>query len=158
MKDKVKLNVEETLLEARRESLQQIHTNSMRSHGKLWGMDVFSWSNPNSEIIANTLRSFPFPVIWIGNGSDIVSALNEEELVANNLHAIISYDTNVFNFKESWLSKIPNCAGTQSVADAHHFLKMFKAPQTVLMFTASGDNHMDNMNEFEHFLFLVQTK
>lgn len=158
MKDKLKINIEDRLLETRRESLHQMNTTSMRSHGKLWGMDVFTWSNPNPEIIANTLQSFHFPVIWVGNGSDIVNALEKQELVLNNLQAVVSYDTNVFNFDKSWLNGIPNCAGTQTLTDAYHFLKMFKAPQTILMFTSSGDNWSENAKDFENFLNLVQVK
>lgn len=158
MENKLKTQIEDRLLESRRESLKQLNNGSMRSHGKLWGMDVFSWSNPDPGIIANTLQSFPFPVIWIGNGSDIVSALKEEELVLNNLQAVITYDSNVFNFEESWLNGIENCAGTKTVSDAIHFLNMFKSPQSVLMFTSSGTCHSENMAHFEDFLKLVQVK
>lgn len=156
MNEKLNTRIEDKLLEARREGLKQIHETSMRPHGKLWGMDVFSWFNPTPDMVANTLHSFPFPVIWIGNGTDITQALTEEELVINNLRSVISYDTNVFNFKGTWLDGLKNCAGTSSVEEAFHFLRMFKAPQTVLMFTASGDNWEEQKVAFEKYLELVQ--
>ena len=156
MNEKLNIKVEDRLLEARKEGLRQFHETSMRPHGKLWGMDVFSWSNPNASLISNTLHSFPFPVIWIGNGSTIINAISEEEDVLANLHSIIAYDFNVFNLKDEWLSKVKNCAGTETVEQTFEFLKMFKAPQTVLMFTAAGDNQEENTKVFEDYLKLVQ--
>ena len=156
MNEKLNIKVEDRLLEARKEGLRQFHETSMRPHGKLWGMDVFSWSNPNADLISNTLHSFPFPVIWIGNGSTIIDAISEEEDVLANLLSIIAYDFNVFNLKAEWLSKVKNCAGTETVEQTFEFLKMFKAPQTVLMFTAAGDNQEENTKVFEDYLKLVQ--
>lgn len=156
MNEKLNIKVEDRLLEARKEGLRQFHETSMRPHGKLWGMDVFSWSNPNAGLISNTLHSFPFPVIWIGNGSTIIDAINEEEDVLANLHSIIAYDFNVFNLKDEWLTKVKNCAGTETVEQTFEFLKMFKAPQTVLMFTSSGEKQLENMKIFDDYLKLVQ--
>lgn len=156
MDKKTNIHTGDRLLEARRESLRQMNATSMRPHGKLWGMDVFSWFHPDPELIANTLHSFPFQVIWIANGDDVISALKEEELVVNNLHAVITYDASIFKFEDSWLNGIKNCAGTQTVEEAFHFLRMFKAPQKVLMFSASGENWEAHKTAFEDFLKLVQ--
>jgi hypothetical protein len=156
MREKVGTRAENRLLEARRESLHQLNESSIRSHGKLWGMDVFSWFNPSPSLIANTLHSFPFPAIWIGNGTVISKVLAEDELLLNNLSAIISYDSNIFKLENNWLDQLNNCVGTQSVNEAFQFLKMIKAPQTILMFTATGENWEENKKEFEDFLKLVQ--
>jgi hypothetical protein len=156
MREKVGTRAENRLLEARRESLHQLNESSIRSHGKLWEMDVFSWFNPSPSLIANTLHSFPFPAIWIGNGTVISKVLAEDELLLNNLSAIISYDSTIFKLENNWLDQLKNCVGTQSVNEAFHFLKMIKAPQTILMFTATGENWEENKKEFEDFLKLVQ--
>lgn len=144
------------LLEARRESLQQMNTTSMRPHGKLWGMDVFSWIHPNPSLVINTLHAFPFRVFWLGNASDIEAALLEDELLLGHIHAVVTYDSNVFKFKDEWLNKIENCAGTGTLSDSFHLLEMFKAPQTVLLFTASGENAENLKQEFENYLNLVR--
>lgn len=156
MDKNLNIRIEDRLLEARRESLGRMNATSMRPHGKLWGMDVFSWFHPDPEIIANTLQSFPFPVIWIGNGLDITQTLAESDLKNNNLSAVIAYDSNVFNLKNTWLDGIKNCAGTNSVDAAFVFLRMFKAPQNVLMFTASGNDWEHHRNCFEEYLKVVQ--
>jgi hypothetical protein len=58
--------------------------------------------------------------------------------------------------ENNWLDQLKNCVGTQSVNEAFQFLKMIKAPQTILMFTATGENWEENKKEFEDFLKLVQ--
>jgi hypothetical protein len=145
------------LLEARRESLQQMNSSSMRSHGKLWGMDVFSWVHPNASLVINTLHAFPFKVIWLGNSEDIAAALKEDDGLLGNLHSVVTYDSNVFLFEDEWLNRIENCAGTADLEHAFQLLNMFKAPQTVLFFTASGEK-ADEWNEvFENYLKLVKS-
>jgi hypothetical protein len=119
-------------------------------------MDVFSWFNPTPSLIANTLHSFPFPAIWIGNGSVIAQALAEDDELLNNLASVISYDSSIFKLDNHSLDQIKNCVGTQSVNEAFHFLKMVKAPQTILLFTATGENWEEHKKEFENFLKLVQ--
>jgi hypothetical protein len=144
------------LLEARRESLQQMNTTSMRPHGKLWGMDVFSWIHPNPSLVINTLHAFPFRVFWLGNATDIEAALMEDELLLGHVHAAVTYDSNVFKFRDEWLNKIENCAGTAKLSDSFHLLEMFKASQTILLFTASGENAEELKEEFENYLNLVR--
>lgn len=156
MNEKLNTRVEDRLLEARKESLKNLHSTSMRSHGKFWGMDVFSWVNPNPGLIANTIHSFPFPVIWVGNALDIMDTLTEEEMILGNLHSIIAFDSNVFTLKDSWLNGVNNCAGTNSVEDAFQFVKLFKASQTVLMFSSSGENCEQANSAFEELIKLYR--
>jgi len=156
MSEKLTSLGEEQLLRARNEGLKLFRDSSMRPHGKLWGMDVFSWFNAEPSSIANTLHSFPFPVVWVGNGRDIKEALTEQEVVLSNLRAVVIYDSNIFNFNDSWLDGLKNCAGTQTVEDAFEFVKMLKAPQTVLIFTASGEKWEEQKESFEEFLKSVR--
>ena len=67
---------EDQLLEARQEGLRNAENSSIRPHGKLWEMDVFSWYKPNIHVLANTIHAFPFPVIWVANSSDIIEAID----------------------------------------------------------------------------------
>jgi hypothetical protein len=156
MSEKITTRTGDRLLEARRESLQQMNTTSMRPHGKLLGMDVFSWIHPNPSLVINTLHAFPFKVFWLGNAVDIESALLEDQLLLGNIHAAVTYDSNVFKFKDEWLNGIENCAGTASLNDSFHLLEIFKAPQTVLLFTASGERAEELKEEFENYLNLVR--
>lgn len=51
-------------------------TSSLKSHGKLFGMDAFSWHNPNISVLAKTIESFPFKTIWLGNFAEIDAHIN----------------------------------------------------------------------------------
>jgi hypothetical protein len=82
--------------------------------------------------------------------------LAEDELLLNNLSAIISYDSTIFKLDNNWLDQVKNCVGVQSVNEAFHFLRMIKTPQTILLFTATGENWEEDKKEFEDFLKMVQ--
>jgi len=62
---KKQIGAEESLLKARVEGMHQLEKGSLRPHGKLWGMDVFSWYNPMRFELENVLSSFPSPVLWL---------------------------------------------------------------------------------------------
>jgi hypothetical protein len=156
MEKKLTSNIEEQLLRARTEGLREVADSSLRPLGKLWGMDVFTWHNPYHGMLSNTISAFPFPVIWIGNGADVVSTLLDDKLLCSNLHSVILTDASILELKSEWVSNIRNCAGTNSVIDAIEMLKVFKAPQKVLLFTSSGETALEQRREFEDYIKMVQ--
>ena len=152
------ISAEELLLGARKESLSRINQSSLRSHGKLWGMDVFSWINPNMSTIGTTINSFPFSVRWVGNAHDLISVLESQPELIHKLSAALMFDNSVFTLKNEHLLGIENCVGTTSVEEALRMTKIAAKPQSILLFTASGDNAEDAKNEFERTLNLLQGK
>ena len=157
MEKKHGVRLEDRLLEARNEGLQNMKETTLRPHGKLWGMDVFSWYKPNIHILANTIHAFPFPVLWIGNGSDIFSTIEEDPSVCIQLNTIITFDETRFILPNEELSKIKNIAGVNSLEDAFRLLKLFKKKNAVLLFSASNEDWKKNKLEFEEFLNIHQT-
>lgn len=145
---------ESPLVEARKESLKQFQSFALSAHGKLWDMDLFSWCNPEIELLANTMHSFPFHVIWVGNQSDIVKMLEIEPHLVSNLHTVISYDYPVelmvlhdFNIPTYQFANL-----TQALT---HLFNV-KDAKTVCLFTASSLNWLKNKALFDNFLSLVQ--
>ena len=66
----------EDLLELRNEGRKEaLAINAMRAHGKIVGMDTFSWINPNIDQLTSVLSSFPFRIIWIANSKTIETLL-----------------------------------------------------------------------------------
>jgi hypothetical protein len=155
-KNKLDLSIGNRLLEARSESLQQMKELTLRPHGKLWGMDVFSWYQPNVNLLANTLHSFPFPVLWIGNARDIVCTLEEDATVCDQLHAVITFDHSFFTVPYELASKIRNVAGVNNASDAFSLLKALKKKNAVLLFSATGENWKEEKEKFESFLNMHQ--
>ncbi len=152
------ISAEELLLGARKESLSRINQSNLRSHGKLWGMDVFSWIHPNMSTIGTTIHSFPFSVRWVGNAHDLTKALEDQPELMDKLSAALVFDNSVFALKNEHLHGIKNCVGTRSVEEAMRMVKIAAKPQSILLFTASGENADDAKNEFERILNVLQGK
>ena len=104
MEKKLGVRIEDRLLEARNEGLQNMKETTLRPHGKLWGMDVFSWYKPSIHILSNTIHAFPFPVLWIGNGSDIYSTIEEDPSVCiQKKNAVLLFSASDENWKKNKL-------------------------------------------------------
>jgi hypothetical protein len=158
MEKKFTKSVEEHLLAARRSSLETSENGLLRPHGKLWGMDVFSWVNPHPGMIANTIHSFPFEVIWMGNENDMLATLCEDDSLCANLNAAIVYDKAQFTFRPEWTKQINNYMCAENLNDALELLKTLKASKRVLLFTVSGPEQTENKTQFENYVKLVQVK
>jgi hypothetical protein len=152
------ISAEELLLGARKESLSRINQTALRSHGKLWGMDVFSWIHPNMSTIGTTINSFPFSVSWVGNAHDLTKALETQPELTEKLSAVLMFDNTVFALKNEYLNSIKNCVGTSSVEEAMRMVKIAAQPQSILLFTASGENAEAAKIEFENTLNVLQSK
>jgi hypothetical protein len=152
------ISAEELLLGARKESLGRINQTALRSHGKLWGMDVFSWIHPNISSIGVTINSFPFSVTWVGNALDLTNALETQTDLTEKLSAVLMFDSTVFNLKNEHLNHIENCVGTGSVSESIRMVKFVAKPQSILLFTASGAGAEDAKIEFENTLKVLQVK
>ncbi len=149
MSQKVDQQRDSQLLQARRDALEQLKFGSMRSHGKLWGMDVFSWPNPEMDLLATTIHSFPFPVIWIGAAKGMLECLDRHPEIGVNLKSAVAYDEPGWPLKTDKVVAIPEAAGTESAEDA-------LALGTILLFTADGSEWERNLMAFNQFLELHQ--
>ena len=149
---------EEKLLRARGEAMQNNEGNSLRPLGKLWGMDVFTWVNPFPGMIANTIHSFPFEVIWVGNEADVLRTLSEDRTLCSNLHSVIIYDRAEFSLKGAWVCDVDNHVCTSTLTDALEMLKAIKSSKKVLLFTVSGPQQVEHRTIFEEYVKLVQVK
>jgi hypothetical protein len=144
------------LVDARETSLKEIHKTAMRPHGKLWGMDVFSWSNPSAALVSNTLQTLPFPVIWVGNGLDIYQTLEADPNAVEKLNSVVIHDTPAFILETVWMNQLPLVIGLNTVEEAMKSIKPLKEAHTILLFSVSGENWKDEIVHFEAFMKLHQ--
>jgi len=158
MDQKLERKLGESLLDARKEALKQIAHGTLRAHGKLWGMDVFSWANPEFELVVSMIDSLPFPVIWVGN-KDILDWCGEfQPSVWTNIKTIIAFDAPRLIFTQKEFVSIENVIGISSVDEAFEFVKGAKYKGAVLLFTASGNEWERNYKSFNDFMNLHQIK
>lgn len=146
------------LLQARKEALEQLKFGSMRAHGKLWGMDVFSWPNPELDQLAHTVHSFPFQVIWIGSGELILDSLKQHPEIVGNLKTVMAHNTPGMAVRDQELIAIPEVVGMQSVEDALEMLRGVQATRTILLLTADGAEWERTQGVFNRFLELHQVQ
>ena len=156
METKKYISKNDQLLHARKEQIENPVVGSLRSHGKLWGMDVFSWFKPNLFELENTISSFPFPIVWFSNEDDVLNLINENTTWVTNVKLICTYDKAGFKLSNKLLDKIENVLGTASLADALELLKVLKVKQSVFLFTSSSDNWKEVKEEFDNYLTLNQ--
>lgn len=152
MENKVVQHQDDRLLDARKDALANAELTSIRPHGKLWGMDVFSWYKPNIHVLTNTIHAFPFPVIWVGNSEDIKVALNEDSTLKSNINAAFAHDNTRFLMEFEKFSDIENIAGADSVEEALHYIQSIRKKSSIVLFTASDNEWKDKKECFENFL------
>ncbi len=148
----------EQLLQAREQQREEQVIGSLRSHGKLWGMDVFSWYKPSMYELENTLSSFPSPICWFANENDVLRLLQEEKYWMTNVKTICTYDRAGFKLPNEVLDGVDTLLGSASMDDALDLLQAVSKKQGILLFTASGENWHLAKNKFEDFLSQNQSK
>lgn len=156
--NEVKRKSSDQLVSERRNSLRQIANGVLRPHGKLWGMDVFSWANPNAEELASTINSFPFPVIWMGN-QDILNWMNKNEPeVWTNVKTILAYDQPRLVFEDSNFINVHTIFGIEKLEDALQLIQFHFKKGSVLLFTATDLEWERNYKLFTEFIEMHQSK
>ena len=147
-----------TLLGSRKESLEQMKFGAIRAHGKLWGMDVFSWPNPSVELVASTIESFPFPVVWVGNKAVFEWCNEYHETVWSNVRTLIATDEPRMVFKNENFVQVQNVYGTNSVDECLLMMKGMQLKGGVILFTATDSEWERNHQAFVDFIELHQIK
>jgi len=158
MDQKLERKLGDTLIDARKDALKQINHGCIRAHGKLWGMDVFSWGNPEFELVASMIDSFPFPVIWVGNKDIFDWCIEYQPSVWRSIKSVIAVDFSRLIFTQKEFISVENVIGISSVDEAFEFLKGVKHKGAVLLFTASGLEWERNYKSFNDFMNLHQIK
>jgi hypothetical protein len=134
-------SVQEQLLQARKEGLQEVReTFTMKAHGKISGMDVFSWVNPDAERLHAVLNSMPFKVIWMGTVVQLNELLRFDGKGLENVESLVIYDTSELTTDFNWLKTKLNVACVDGVAEAMTLLAAMKKEERVFLWTLPQDN------------------
>jgi hypothetical protein len=153
-----KTGLKELLIQARSLQREEQVIGSLRSHGKLWGMDVFSWYKPSMYELENTLSSFPSPICWLANEDDVLRILREEKYWMTNVNMICTYDKAGFRLPNEVLDGVQTILGSASMDDALDLLESVTKKEGILLFTSSGESWHISKNKFEAFLSEHQNK
>jgi hypothetical protein len=150
-----KASLQNDLIRNREES-SAIKTQALRSHGKLWGMDAFSWFVPATFELENTLHSFPFPVIWFCSETEFKRLTSQQLDWMAKIKVLCVYDAIDASLIASYDDQVELAIITQTLEEALEKLKILKTPRGVFLFTAAGENWENHKRHFDAFIELQQ--
>jgi hypothetical protein len=155
MSEKEIAQIENSILQARKEGLLKAGDSSMQSHGKLWGMDVFSWVNPKPAVLSATMDSFPFPIFWIS------SSLERNEVLKVNIELNAKIHFSVLLDSENStndLLVLNNGVVVTTLNEAFDQINTLKIKPSILLFTYSKSDWEYQKNRFNDYLSMAQVK
>ena len=123
-------------------------TGTLMPKGKLFGMDAFVWLYPGVETLSSTIESFPFDVVWIGNGAEMEAILEQNPAIESKvLRYLIIGETEFKNEK------------SLCFADINEALKSIKENSKkpgIVLFTSTDSNTEYTNRQINNYLELVQ--
>jgi hypothetical protein len=152
MSEKEIAQIENSILQARKEGLLKAGDSTMQSHGKLWGMDVFSWINPKPAVLAATMDSFPFPIFWIS------SSLERNEVLEVNVELMAKIHFSIIVDSENLLNGSNNIVSVTTLKEAFDQINSLKIKPSILLFTYSKSDWEYQKNRFSDYLSMAQVK
>ena len=156
-KQRTKFSTEEQLLQARERGLQEAQQiNAMNAHGKVLGMDTFSWVNPQIDMLATVIESLPFEIIWIGNHAQIKACLETHPNTINNIQTLIIQDETLLNVHRDIIHEIHNIVCIEGTKLALEFVKTLKKQKSAFLFTADSANAKEQKEVFDQFISLFK--
>lgn len=156
-KQRTKVSSEEQLLQARERGLQEAQeVNAMNAHGKVLGMDTFSWINPQIDMLSTVIDSLPFNIIWVGNHEQIKNCLELHPNIIENIQTVIVQDDTLLNADRKLINEIENVVCIEGTSFALEFIKTMKQAKSAFLFTAEGPNAKEQKEKFEQFISLFK--
>jgi hypothetical protein len=155
MSEKEIAQIENSILQARKEGLLKAGDSSMLSHGKLWGMDVFSWVNPKPAVLSATMDSFPFPIFWIS------SSLERKEVMEINIELNAKIHFSVLLDSDNSTNDLldfNNGVVVSTLNEAFDQINSLKIKPSILLFTYSKSDWEYQKNRFNDYLSMAQVK
>jgi hypothetical protein len=72
--------------------------SGLRARGKLKGLDVFTWMQPEQNALINFIESIPSGIMWVGNPTEIEAVLSVNPELMNKFQSILSFGENRTGF------------------------------------------------------------
>jgi hypothetical protein len=125
-------------------------TGTLMPKGKLFGMDAFVWLYPGVETLSSTIESFPFDVVWIGNGAEMGAILEQNPTIETKvLRYLIIGETEFKNEK---------CLYFADINEALKSIKENSKKPGIVLFTSTDSNTEYTNRQINNYLELVQVQ
>ena len=147
------VNSEEQLLQARKEGLKQAQqVDTMQAHGKVLGMDTFSWMNPQVDMLATLLSSFPFSILWLGTYGQFQNCLKMYPELSDDIETILIHNSSSMVLDKTALKKIKTIACVDGMENALELVKTMKLKKGVFIYTDENEEALKGKQIFEDFV------
>jgi hypothetical protein len=132
-------------LEARKMALKEMQQTSMKAHGKIQGKDVFSWINADVDSLANTLKSLPYPIIWLTQTSDLFLMKEHHPDSLEQIHSIVHFSDQT--------SLAPSTERIQfyqmnNFKEGLYFLNSIEIQKSIVLITLDGQENIESLKEY----------
>ena len=155
MSEKEIAQIENSILQARKEGILKASDTTMNSHGKLWGMDVFSWINPNPVVLSATMESFPFPILWIASQDEFKETLTQADSLSDKIHYALLLNDDV-QLENKLIST--KTSSVSNMNEAFESINELKIKPSILLFTYSRSDWEYQRRRFIDYLEMAQVK
>lgn len=150
---KTRQSSEEQLFEARKRGLKEAgEVHAMKAHGKVLGLDTFSWIRPQVDLLATVLGSFPFPVFWVCTKKQAEELFHLYPEVSESVIGLIVYDNAEMTFDPAVIHQIPHLICFDGLSESLSFLSSIQKEKNILLFTTEGSNSTRCYHTFSQFI------
>ena len=150
--ERVEQSIAEQLKQARKAGLEEVKTNhALCPHGKVAGMDVFSWVNPDLEALNAMIASMPYKVIWAATTQQArkLWELNGDAL--KRIETLVIYNSGQV-YTEKWFSSFENVLCVKGADHALMMVDKVRKEQRAFIWTLPQDNWTEIKIELENHL------
>ncbi len=151
-RNEVHINSALQLLQARKEALDRMNRSPIRPHGKVLGMDVFTWFDYQLDDLINTILSFPYPVNWIAKKNEVFVATGHSKDIIQKFNTVAIYDSPRFELSNELADCIKNCISVDSMENAITMMRAIEQTPSVLLITGKSDDWEMNREHIEGFI------
>lgn len=150
--EKTEQSIADQLKLARKAGLEEVNTNyALCPHGKVAGMDVFSWVNPDIDALNATIASMPYKVIWAATTAQAKDLwkLNGEAL--KSIETLVIYNSGQVH-TEKWFSAFKNVLCVQGADHALILLDKVRETDRTFVWTLPQNNWKEIKTQLENHL------
>lgn len=154
---KVRKSQEDQLLDARKSGLDQLHEmQSIRAHGKVLGMNVFSWPNPHVDVLANWMKSIPFKLNWLTSYEQAMNLRLHYPDIAAKVECLVVYGVNDRNAEISSCEEWKGVFCIDDLQSGLAFFRNVKESDCTLLFTPNGKEWKRQLDSFDLYIKAVR--
>jgi hypothetical protein len=136
------------IVEENNKELSISRTGTLMPKGKLFGMDAFIWLYPGVESLSSTIKSFPFDVVWIGNGAEMEAILEQNPSLETKVLKYLILGETMF--------KNDKCLFFNDINEALKSIKENSKKPGIVLFTSTDSNTEYTNRQINNYLELVQ--